>query len=49
VANAIDPAFALPDENLGALEARLDIPLLLQLPWFDQTPDPADLASRVVR
>lgn len=49
VANAIDPAFALPDENLGALEARLDTPLLLQLPWFDQAPDPAALASRFVR
>ena len=33
VANHIDPAFACADENLAALEQRLDLPLLAILPW----------------
>ena len=46
VANPIDPDFALPDENLAALESRLDIPLLLRLPFYECEPTPADLLSR---
>ena len=33
VANAIDPQMAVPDENIAALEARLDAPLLGRIPF----------------
>ena len=44
IANAIDPAMLAPEENLAALEARLDAPLLGRLPHRDH-PDPRELAS----
>lgn len=33
VANAIDPAMAVPDENVAALQARLPAPLLGRIPF----------------
>ena len=44
IANLIDPAMAVPDENVAALQARLPAPLLGRLPWT-QRPDPRSLAA----
>ena len=44
IANTIDPAMPASEENLAALEARLDAPLLGRLPHRDH-PDPRELAS----
>jgi dethiobiotin synthetase len=46
IANAIDPAMAAADENVAALEARLDAPLLGRLPR-EQALDPARLARHL--
>lgn len=45
VASPIDPDFALPEENLAALESRLGIPLLLRLPFYERAPTQAELLS----
>lgn len=45
VANLIDPAFADAPGNIEVLQARLDAPLLAQLPW-DVTASPRDFADR---
>ena len=42
VANRIDPEMAVFEENVLALERRLDCPLLGVLP-YDQSPDARDL------
>ena len=44
IANAIDPDMLVADENLAALEARLDAPLLGRLPHRER-PDPRSLAA----
>jgi dethiobiotin synthetase len=44
IANSVDPAMLAPDENLAALESRLDAPLLGKLPYRER-PDPRELAS----
>lgn len=46
VANAIDPAMAVADENVAALADRLEAPLLARLP-FQARPDPAALAAAI--
>lgn len=46
IANAVDPAMAVPDENVAALEARLRAPLLGRLPHM-RPPDARVLASRL--
>lgn len=46
IANHVDPAMAVPDENVAALDARLPAPRLARLP-FHSNPDPAALASLV--
>lgn len=46
IANAIDPAMAVPGENVAALEERLEAPLLARFP-FHASPDPAQLASSI--
>ncbi len=45
VANPIDPAFTDASGNIEALQARLDAPLLAQLPW-DAAAAPRDFADR---
>ena len=44
IANAIDPAMLAPEENVAALRARLQAPLLGRLP-FASPPDPRALAA----
>lgn len=44
IANALDPAMAVADENVAALEARLAAPLLGRLPHAEN-PDPRALAA----
>ena len=44
IANAIDPAMAVADENVAALAERLPAPLLARLPWSPGA-NPADLAG----
>jgi dethiobiotin synthetase len=46
IANAIDPAMAVPDENVVALEARLPAPLLGRLP-HSSAPDARRLAAHL--
>jgi dethiobiotin synthetase len=46
IANAIDPAMAVANENVAALEARLDAPLLGRLPHQDPI-DPLQLARHL--
>jgi dethiobiotin synthetase len=46
IANAIDPAMLVPDENLAALEARLSAPLLGRLP-YQPNPDARSLAKLI--
>ena len=46
IANAIDPAMAVPDENVEALRERLGAPLLGRLP-HQASPDPRVLARRL--
>lgn len=46
IANAIDPAMAVPDENVAALRNRLAAPLLGRFP-FAAPPDPASLARAI--
>jgi dethiobiotin synthetase len=46
IANAIDPAMAVPDENVAALEARLRAPILGRLPYM-RPPDARVLASKL--
>jgi dethiobiotin synthetase len=46
IANAIDPAMAVLDENVAALEARLEAPLIARLP-FQVRPDAAALAASI--
>jgi dethiobiotin synthetase len=46
IANAIDPAMLVPDENVETLRARLKAPLLGRLPWQER-PDPRALARRL--
>jgi dethiobiotin synthetase len=46
IANAIDPAMAVPGENVAALEERLEAPLLARLPSHAR-PDPAALAASI--
>lgn len=43
IANHVDPAMAVPDENVAALRMRLGAPLLGRLP-FQANPDPVCLA-----
>ena len=45
IANQVEPGFMCCDENIAALQERLAAPLLLRLPWFDTSPDPAVLAD----
>lgn len=49
VANLIDPQFRHVDDNIAALKARLDAPLLMRVPWFEVVPEPADLAALLCR
>jgi len=44
IANTLDPQMLAPDENLFALESRLDAPLLGRLPHRER-PDPRSLAT----
>ncbi|MCW5592950.1 MAG: dethiobiotin synthase [Burkholderiales bacterium] len=44
IANAIDPAMAVADENVAALAQRLHAPLIGRLPWSPGA-NPADLAG----
>jgi len=46
IANVIDPAMAVAAENVAALEARLEAPLLARWPFQGKT-DPAALASSI--
>ena len=46
IANAIDPAMAVPDENIAALQARLPAPLLGRIP-FDPDAGPQALSGRL--
>ncbi len=46
IANLVDPAMAVPDENVDALRSRLEAPLLGRLPHAPGA-DPATLASRL--
>lgn len=46
IANAIDPAMAVPDENVAALARRLDAPLLGRLPYA-AAPDARVLAAHL--
>jgi dethiobiotin synthetase len=46
IANHVDPAMAVPDENVAALDARLPAPRLARMP-FHSNPDPAALARLV--
>ncbi|MDP2809075.1 MAG: dethiobiotin synthase [Rhodocyclaceae bacterium] len=45
VANGIDPAMACREENIAALEERLDAPLLGTLPTLEQPADAAPLLN----
>ncbi|MGZ5037456.1 MAG: dethiobiotin synthase [Usitatibacter sp.] len=47
IANSIDPGMAAAQENIAALEERLQAPLLGTLPYAKH-PDPSALASRLV-
>lgn len=38
VANRIEPAFDLCEENIAAIAARIGAPLLLRMPWFAEPP-----------
>jgi len=44
IANIIDPAMLVPDENQAALASRIDAPLLGRLPYRER-PDPRALAA----
>jgi len=46
IANAIDPAMRVPDENVQTLRRRLRAPLLGRFPWCER-PDPRALARRL--
>ena len=46
IANAIDPAMAVPEENVEALRTRLGAPLLGRFP-HSTAPDPRALAARL--
>ena len=46
IANRVDPAMRVPDENVAALRARLDAPLLGRLP-FDATADARAMARHL--
>ena len=46
IANHVDPAMAVPGENVAALEARLAAPLIGRLP-FAPVPDPGALARHL--
>ncbi len=46
IANALDPAMAVPEENVRALQARIDAPLLGRIP-FAPGEEPARLADRI--
>ena len=46
IANAIDPAMSVPDENVETLRSRLPAPLLGRFPWCER-PDPRALAGRL--
>lgn len=46
IANAVDPAMAVPDENVQALRERLGAPLVVRLP-FAPGADPASFAGLV--
>ena len=46
IANAIDPAMAVPEENIAALRTRLAAPLLGQLP-YSAAPDARALAAHL--
>jgi len=43
VANQIDPAFRLCEENIVAIDARVGAPLLMRIPWYATPPRPEDL------
>lgn len=43
VANQIDPAFRFCEENITAIDVRVDAPLLMRIPWFASPPRAADL------
>jgi dethiobiotin synthetase len=47
VANRIDPAMALADENIATLAARLPAPCLGTVPFLGAAPAPADVAARL--
>lgn len=45
IANQIDPQFDLGDENVAALEQRLQAPLTMRLPYFPHPQLPKDVAA----
>jgi len=45
VANQIDPAFRLCEENIVAIDARVGAPLLMRIPWYATPPRPEDLSA----
>ncbi len=45
VANTLDPAMARLEENIETLESRIDAPLLGRVPFLEQGPDAAAIAS----
>ena len=45
VGNQIDPQFEFCDDNIAALEARLDAPLMMCLPHFQVVPATGDLVG----
>jgi dethiobiotin synthetase len=47
VANRIDPAMLLADENIATLAARLPAPCLGTVPFLGASPTPADVAARL--
>lgn len=46
VANHVDPAMSVPDENVATLTERLPAPLLGRVPWLDDA-DPAGAAPHL--
>ena len=48
VGNLVDPQFELADENVAALQVRLDAPLLMRLPYFCRLPPLTELSSHLL-
>jgi len=45
VANQIDPALSFCEENIAAIDARVDAPLLMRIPWYATPPRTEDLSA----